>query len=123
MDTCTYRLFEDFPCSLSNFHLRLKLIVFNCFDNIPSKWFSFPWKLPTFQRFRRSSPAKRKFVGVPGLSNENFVFVFRYSKKSETFLNIGEAVLTSTHNLCFGAKIRKIGIPLQTPVLLYKSGV
>ena len=29
----------------------------------------------------------------------------------------------STHNLCFGAKIRKIGIPLQTPVLLFKSGV
>ena len=26
------------------------------------------------------------------------------------------------HNLCFGAKIRKIGIPLHTPVLLYKSG-
>ena len=24
---------------------------------------------------------------------------------------LGEAVLTSTHNLCFGAKIRKIGIP------------
>ena len=34
-----------------------------------------------------------------------------------------EAVLTSTHNLCFGAKIRKIGIPLHTPVLLLKSGV
>ena len=33
-----------------------------------------------------------------------------------------EAVLPSTHNLCFGAKI-KIGIPLHTPVLLYKSGV
>ena len=29
----------------------------------------------------------------------------------------------STHNLCFGAKVRKIGIPLLTPVLLYKSGV
>ena len=27
------------------------------------------------------------------------------------------------HNLCFGAKIRKIGIPLHTPVLLYKIGV
>ena len=27
------------------------------------------------------------------------------------------------HNLCFEAKIRKIGIPLQTPVFLYKSGV
>ena len=27
-------------------------------------------------------------------------------------------VLTSTHNLCFGVKIRKIGIPLQTPFFL-----
>ena len=34
-----------------------------------------------------------------------------------------EAVLMSTHNLCFGAKLRKIGIPLHTPILLYKSGV
>ena len=34
-----------------------------------------------------------------------------------------EAVLTGTHNLCFGAKIRKIDIPLHTPVVLYKSGV
>ena len=36
---------------------------------------------------------------------------------------LGEAVLTSIHNLCFGLKIRKIGIPLHTPVLLYKNGV
>ena len=35
-----------------------------------------------------------------------------------------EAVLTSTHNLCFGSKIRKKCIPLYTPVLLHKkSGV
>ena len=26
-------------------------------------------------------------------------------------------------HLCFGAKLRKIVIPLHTPVLLYKSGV
>ena len=32
-------------------------------------------------------------------------------------------LIVSTHNLCFEAKIRKIGIPLHTPVLLYKSGV
>ena len=38
-------------------------------------------------------------------------------------LELGEAVLMSTHNLCFRAKIRKIGVPLHTPVLLYKSGV
>ena len=34
-----------------------------------------------------------------------------------------ETVLTSTQKLDFEAKIRKIGIPLHTPVLLYKSGV
>ena len=36
-----------------------------------------------------------------------------------------EAVLTGTHNVCFGAKVRKIGIPLHNPGLLYhqKSGV
>ena len=36
---------------------------------------------------------------------------------------LAEAVLTSTHNLCFGAKIKKIGIHLHAPVLLYKSGI
>ena len=34
-----------------------------------------------------------------------------------------EAALTSTHNLCFGSEIRKIGIPLQTAFSLCKSGV
>ena len=34
-----------------------------------------------------------------------------------------EAVLTSTHNVFVRLKIRKLGIPLHTPVLLYKSGV
>ena len=29
----------------------------------------------------------------------------------------------STHNLCVGAKIRKVDLPLHTPVLLYKSEV
>ena len=36
--------------------------------------------------------------------------------------SLDEVVLTSTHNLCFRAKIRKIGKPLHTPVSLYKSG-
>ena len=36
---------------------------------------------------------------------------------------LNEAVLMSTHNLCFGAKMRKTGTPLLTPVSLYKSGV
>ena len=29
----------------------------------------------------------------------------------------------STHNICFGAKIRKIGITLHTPIFLYKWGL
>ena len=35
----------------------------------------------------------------------------------------GEEVLTTTHNACFGSKIRKLGIYLQTPIFLYQSGV
>ena len=35
---------------------------------------------------------------------------------------LGEAVLTSTHTLCFGAKIRQIGIPLLTPFFYIKVG-
>ena len=46
-----------------------------------------------------------------------------FSLKSYIVGKVCEAVLTSTHNVCFGSKIRKSGIPLQTPVLLYKSGV
>ena len=37
--------------------------------------------------------------------------------------SFSEAVLTGTHNLCYRTKIRKIDIPLYTPVLLYiKAG-
>ena len=32
------------------------------------------------------------------------------------------AVLTSTFNVCFRPEIRKLGIPLHTPFLLYKNG-
>ena len=33
---------------------------------------------------------------------------------------LDEAVLTSTHSVCFGSKIRKLGITLQTSVFLYE---
>ena len=35
---------------------------------------------------------------------------------------LAEAVLTSTHNLCYGSKIRIINIPLQTPFFYIKVG-
>ena len=38
-------------------------------------------------------------------------------------MKFSEAVLTSTHDLCFRAKNKKEkSIPLKNPVLLYKSG-
>ena len=41
-----------------------------------------------------------------------------------TYLNrLAEVVLTSTHNLCSGSKIRFSCIPLYSQVLAYKSGV
>ena len=36
---------------------------------------------------------------------------------------LAEAGLAGARGLCFGAKIRKLGIPLRTPVLLYKGGI
>ena len=63
-------------------------------------------------------PTKR----MPGL--QEFFFFTLTHHFTKTFLifteNIrAEAVLSSTYNLCFGAKIIKIGIPLYTPV--YKN--
>ena len=57
--------------------------------------------------------------------NRKYLIFFYFCSKHRVWVHVrlGEAVLTSTHILCFGAKIRKIGIPLHTPVLLYKSGV
>ena len=49
--------------------------------------------------------------------------IFFYIFTQNIHCGYNEAVLTSTHHLCFAAKIRKIGILLQTSVFLYKSGV
>ena len=52
----------------------------------------------------------------------NFDIFLIFAQNIDCGYTVLEAVLTSTHNLCFEAKIRKIRIPLPTPVL-YKSGV
>ena len=61
------------------------------------------------------------------LKIENFqqklFYIFLIFAQNIDFGYTLEPPLTSTHNLCFGAKIRKIGIPLHSPVLLYKSEV
>ena len=53
------------------------------------------------------------------LSRQFFIY-FMFAQKHRLWLD--DTVLTSTHNLCFGEKIRKIGIPLQTPVFYIKLG-
>ena len=51
-------------------------------------------------------------------SAENFGYFSYFCSKNRLWV-------TSTHYLCFGAKIRKIGLPLplHTPVFLYERGV
>ena len=53
---------------------------------------------------------------------KNFDIFLIFAQNIDCGYMLEQAVLTSTHNLCFGTKIRKIGIPLRTPVLLYKIG-
>ena len=52
------------------------------------------------------------------VNNEKFQWEFL-----DIFLIFAQNIDCGYHNLCFEAKIRKIGIPLHTPVLPYKSGV
>ena len=47
---------------------------------------------------------------------------FLEQKNLDIFLIFAEAILTSSHNLCFGAKISQIGKPLHTPVFYIKVG-
>ena len=44
--------------------------------------------------------------------------IFIFAQNIYCGYTLDEAVLTSTNNLCFGAKIRKIGILLHTPVFM-----
>ena len=76
--------------------------------------------------------AELHYKNMPMQYKDIFTRKFHWKKKMIFFLNIfaqnihcgyTKAVLMSTHNVCFGSKIRKLGIPLKTPVFLYKSGV
>ena len=52
--------------------------------------------------------------------NANFVYIVYLLTR---LCNIVDEAFFIDVSICFGAKTRKIGIPLNTPVLLYKSGV
>ena len=54
---------------------------------------------------------------------ENFIGKFSIFLIFAQNIHLGDAVLTCTHNVCFGTQIRKIGKPLYIPVLLGKTGV
>ena len=52
---------------------------------------------------------------------KNFDIFLIFAQNIDCGYRLAEAVLTSTHNLCFGAKIRTVGILLHSPVLLKYS--
>ena len=57
-----------------------------------------------------------KPLKIENFQLKNFV-IFIFAQNTDC-----EAVLTSTKNLCFRAKIRKIGISQHTPVFYIKVG-
>ena len=60
-----------------------------------------------------------KMKNIQWDKNDIFLFLLKTLIVGTRYL--AEAVLTTTHNLCLGVKIRKIDIPFHTPVSLYKS--
>ena len=69
-------------------------------------------------RFFFFSKKKKKKKGKFQMKNFDF---FTQNKDNGHTLEPSQ-VLTSTHDLCFGAKNKKNKYTLHTPVLLYKSG-
>ena len=63
------------------------------------------------------------------VKNEKFqlkmfaIFIFAQNRDCGYTLEPPRRCSSNKYNLCLGAKIKKIGIPMHTPVLLYKSGV
>ena len=53
------------------------------------------------------------------VKTENFI----RKTKHRLWVHLTKVVLTSAHKPCFESKIRKLGIPQCTPVLLNKRGV
>ena len=72
--------------------------------------------------FTKTHPCnEQRFFSV--VKNENFHWkIFNIFLIVAQNINCGYT-LEPPRPLCFGAKIRKIDIPLHTPVLLYKSGI
>ena len=92
---------DIFPYLLVNIGSGVSLVKVSHYENTPMQY------------------TEKKF-GCKNFQWKNFDIFLIFAQNIDCGYTL---VLTSTHNLCFGAKIRKIGIPLQTPVLLYKIRV
>ena len=70
-------------------------------------------------RFFFSAVKKSKIAAI-----KNVIDIFNiFAQNSDyVYMYMLEPPLTSTHNLCFGRKIRKIGIPVQTLFFYIKLG-
>ena len=77
------------------------------------------WVSDQVQRITKTCPCNIEIFKVAKF----FDFFFFFFDIFLIFAQNIDCGYTSTHNLCFEAKIRKICLPLHTPVLLYKSGV
>ena len=77
-----------------------------------------PHNIPIYKK-KKKKKKKKKMVVKTKIFTEK-------KKKKDIFLIFAQNIdcgYTFERPRRFGAKIRKIGIPLHTPVLLYKSGV
>ena len=74
---------------------------------------------------------KKKKRALSALKIENFIrkaliFFLIFAQIiycGYTLEPLHRSVSNEYHNLCLGAKIRKIGMPLHSPVFVYKRGV
>ena len=84
-------------------------------------------QIHTLQKLAHAIKKKQIFLALKvenfQLKNFDIFLIFAQNIYCGYMLELPRRGGSNEYPLCFGAKIRKIGIPLHTPVLLYKSGV
>ena len=117
---------EPTPVTAVNYELTIKLLpeyLYYDLHDIRQQTFTFTKLLLMLLPLTCHGSIQRIFSEA-NIENFDFFFnIFAQNIHCGYMLEPSEVVLMNTHNACWGSKIRKIGISLQTTVLLYKSGV
>ena len=108
-----------------NFAIQYMEIFFSCYTFIMFCYFTSILHCTHYENFAIQYMEIFFCCKIEKFSRKKLILLIFFSQNIDCGYTLEphhQAVLSSIHNLCFGAKTRKIGVPLHTPVLLCKMG-